>query len=140
MKIAKAFFLITLFILVIAFSAQAQSVNLKFAVISDVKVEKVASALEFIKAQDVDFIILAGDFCYDQQDYYPYFVDAGLAPTSQLAPDDQPIYFVMGNHDEAPAGVALAWATEASEKGIVSAAETIVPLRAGGTLGWRMVR
>jgi aldehyde:ferredoxin oxidoreductase len=33
--------------------------------------------------------------------------------------------------DVMSAGVALAWATEASEKGIVSAAETLVPLRFG---------
>ncbi len=39
--------------------------------------------------------------------------------------------------DVMSAGVALAWATEASEKGIVSAAETIVPLRFGEADGYQ---
>jgi aldehyde:ferredoxin oxidoreductase len=39
--------------------------------------------------------------------------------------------------DVMSAGVALAWATEASEKGIVSAAETIVPLRFGDAAAYQ---
>jgi len=39
--------------------------------------------------------------------------------------------------DVMSAGVALAWATEAAEKGIVSQAETIVPLRFGDAPGYR---
>jgi aldehyde:ferredoxin oxidoreductase len=39
--------------------------------------------------------------------------------------------------DVMSAGVALAWATEASEKGLVSASETIVPLRFGDADGYQ---
>jgi aldehyde:ferredoxin oxidoreductase len=39
--------------------------------------------------------------------------------------------------DVMSAGVALAWATEASEKGLVSTAETIVPLRFGDAVAYQ---
>ena len=39
--------------------------------------------------------------------------------------------------DAMSGGVALAWATEASERGLISAAETVVPLRFGDAEGYR---
>ena len=104
MKSFKSFFLTVLFILSIALSAQAASGDLKFAVISDAHVNGLDSALAFISAQQVDFIIVAGDYYYDQQDYYPHFVKFGFEVNPQLNGDDQPVYFVMGNHDFRPAG------------------------------------
>jgi len=49
-------------IVVFAVSAGADAQNLKFAVISDVRVEALDRVLEFIETQDVEFIILPGDF------------------------------------------------------------------------------
>ncbi len=104
MKTLKPLFLIASFILITVFSARATPMNLKFAVISDAHVVTLDTALEFILSQDVDFIILAGDFYNGQQDYYPHFTKYGFSIDPQLSGDRQPIYFVMGNHDEAPEG------------------------------------
>ncbi len=104
MKIFKPLFLVVSFMLITIFSVQAASGDLKFAVISDAHVEKLDTALAFISAQEVNFIILAGDYYYDQQNYYPYFIKYGFEVAPHLAEDNQPIYFVMGNHDEDPVG------------------------------------
>lgn len=104
MKSIKSFLLTVSILALIALSAQAAPGDLKFAVISDAHVEGLDTALAFISAQQVAFIILAGDYYYDQQNYYPHFVESGFEVDPQLSGDNQPIYFVMGNHDFPPAG------------------------------------
>ena len=100
----KSFLLTVSIIALITLSAQAAPGDLKFAVISDAHVDGLNTALAFISAQQVAFIILAGDFYYDQQNYYPHFVESGFGVNPQLDGNEQPIYFVMGNHDFPPAG------------------------------------
>jgi 3',5'-cyclic AMP phosphodiesterase CpdA len=77
---------------------------MQFAVISDVRVAALDKALEFIKSQGIDLILLPGDFCYDGQDYYPHFEKFGFQTQAEKSPDMQNIYFTLGNHDAPPAG------------------------------------
>lgn len=102
-NIIKNFYLAFMIVL-LAFSAAAAEEHLKFAVIADVRVEAIDDALEFIASQDVDFILLPGDFCYDGQDYYPHFLKYGFDVSPQYGAEQQKIYFVLGNHDFAPSG------------------------------------
>ncbi|GKT31338.1 hypothetical protein ADUPG1_001981, partial [Aduncisulcus paluster] len=57
----------------------------------------------------------------------------------QVAYDYEPIFATggKGGLDVMSGGVALAWATEAYEKGLVSEAETIVPLAFGDAEGYK---
>ena len=84
-----------IFSIILISSAQA----VKFAVISDAWVDGLDAVLEFIVSQDVDFIILPGDFYYDEQDYYSHFVKFGFEVRPEREPDQQNVYFVLGNHD-----------------------------------------
>ncbi len=81
-------------------SAQA----FKFAVISDTRAGSLDNALKFIVSQKVDFIMLPGDFYYDEQDYYSHFVKFGFEVMPEKQPDEQNVYFVIGNHDAPPFG------------------------------------
>jgi predicted phosphodiesterase len=86
-----------------AFSAQAQTANLKFAVISDFKDAALDQALEFIVSQKVDFIIVPGD--YDSlKKYYPHFLSFGFGVTPGDESETQMVYFALGNHDDPPFG------------------------------------
>lgn len=76
----------------------------KFAAISDTRAGALDNALEFIVSEEVDFIMLAGDFYYDAQDYYSHFVKFGFEVMPEKQPDDQRVYFVLGNHDAPPIG------------------------------------
>ena len=88
------------FSLIQIYSAQA----CKFAVISDARVRALDAALEFIASQNVDFIIIPGDYYYDKQDYYSHFVKFGFKVKPEKQPDKQNVYFVLGNHDAPPYG------------------------------------
>ena len=91
---------ITFFSIILISSAYA----FKFAVISDTRAGALDNALEFIVSQKVDFIMLPGDFFYDAQDYYSHFVKFGFEVKPEIAPDEQNVYFVIGNHDAPPFG------------------------------------
>lgn len=76
----------------------------KFAVISDARTGALDNALEFIASREVEFIMLAGDFFYDAQDYYSHFVKYDFEVKPGIAADEQTVYFVIGNHDAPPFG------------------------------------
>ena len=79
-------------------------------------------------------------FIYRQvsYDHEPVFaVGCMLAVTDPFAALDLMEEADKVGLDVMSAGVALAWATEASEKGLLSAAETIVPLRFGDMSGYQ---
>lgn len=75
-----------------------------FAVISDTRAAALDNALEFIASEDAEFILLPGDFYYDAQDYYSHFKKYGYTVRPETAPDRQPVYFSLGNHDAPPTG------------------------------------
>ncbi len=89
-------------IMSVALLSSAQA--FKFAVISDTRVGSMDNALEFIVSRQVDFIMLPGDFYFDWQEYYPHFVKFGFEVGSENQPDEQDVYFVIGNHDAPPFG------------------------------------
>jgi 3',5'-cyclic AMP phosphodiesterase CpdA len=78
--------------------------NLKFAVISDIRRDGMRAAMEFIKSQEVDFIIVPGDFYYSQKGYYSWFSDYGYRVEPGKEPHQQGVYFAIGNHDDPPSG------------------------------------
>lgn len=88
------------FSIILLSSSQA----MQFAVISDVRVAALDKALEFIRSQGIDLILLPGDFCYDGQDYYPHFIKSGFGVRPEKSPDMQNVYFTIGNHDAPPMG------------------------------------
>ena len=101
MKKIGSLFVASAFVLLIFVSVPAASNHLKFAVISDVEGQAaLEKALEFISAQSVDFIILAGDFYHDLRIYSEY----GFNVDPQLNGDKQSLYLVLGNHDQPPVG------------------------------------
>ncbi len=93
--------------LVYAVLAPAKEPNLKFAVISDVREDTLDTALAFISSQHVEFILLPGDFCFDGQEYYPYFIKHGFGVSKDKAPDQQRLYMALGNHDYPPSGETI---------------------------------
>ena len=80
--------------------------KIKFAVISDHKSDYsgLQNALIFISEQQVDFIIVAGDYSPLSEAYPNYYAEAGYVVSSEKEADMQGIYFVMGNHDSEPYG------------------------------------
>ncbi len=76
--------------------------DLRFAVISDHRSNSrgLESALTFIDEQNVDFILVVGDFAPIEDNYYEHYSMHGYT----IGPDDQQIYFVLGNHDAPPDG------------------------------------
>jgi len=87
-------------------TSYADEAKLKFAVISDHKsnFEGLEKALEFIAAQNVDFLIVAGDFSPLSEAYPNYYHMYGFEVGDNLDPDGQDIYFSLGNHDSEPSG------------------------------------
>jgi 3',5'-cyclic AMP phosphodiesterase CpdA len=102
-NICKIFVLI-MAIQIFAIPAHTKEKNLKFAVISDIRMDGIRAAMEFIKSQDADFIIVPGDFYYSQKGYYSRFSDYGYGVDPRKEPDQQGIYFAIGNHDDPPSG------------------------------------
>jgi predicted phosphodiesterase len=99
-KVLKIWFYSIVLSAMLISSAQA----FKFAVISDTRAGSLDNALEFIVSQQVGFIVLPGDFYYDEQDYYSHFVKFGFEVMPDKQPDRQNVYFVIGNHDAPPFG------------------------------------
>ena len=99
-KIIKTWLYIAFLSLIIVSSTHA----LRFAVISDTRAGSLDKALEFIQSQAAEFIILPGDFYYDEQDYYSHFVKFGFEVKPEVGPDQQNLYIALGNHDAPPTG------------------------------------
>ena len=80
--------------------------TIKFAVISDHKSDYTGlqNALTFIVDQQVDFIIVAGDFSPLGEAYPSYYAPSGYEVSGEKEVDMQDVYFVMGNHDKEPDG------------------------------------
>jgi predicted phosphodiesterase len=94
--------LFVLFIWVTYSSAE----DIRFAVIADHRdyFAGLENALEFIDSQNVDFIIVAGDFDPTDEGYVNYYSAHGYAVESEQQPNRQKVYFVLGNHDSSPSG------------------------------------
>jgi predicted phosphodiesterase len=94
--------LFVLFIWVTYSSAE----DIRFAVIADHRdyFAGLENALEFIDSQNVDFIIVAGDFDPTDEGYVNYYSAHGYAVESEQQPNRQKVYFVLGNHDNSPSG------------------------------------
>ncbi len=80
--------------------------KIKFAVISDHRdnYDGLDTALEFIYSQEVDFLVVVGDFDPLGQAYQDYYALWEFEVRDDILPDNQNLYFVMGNHDTPPAG------------------------------------
>ena len=83
--------------------------DVKFAVISDHKADcySLQKALTFINDQQVDFIIVSGDFSPLYKMYTDYYVASGYEVNIKKETDEQKVYFVLGNHDSPPYGDAF---------------------------------
>jgi predicted phosphodiesterase len=90
-------------------SALADNQKIKFAVISDHKkdFEGLDTALEFVFSQQVDFLIAVGDFSPLAEAYPYYYASWGFEVRADVLPENQNLYFVMGNHDAPPSGDAF---------------------------------
>ena len=83
-----------------------QAEEIRFAVIADHRdyFAGLNNALEFIDSQDVDFIIVPGDFDPIDETYTSYYFVHGYTVGPEHQPDRQDIYFVLGNHDSPSSG------------------------------------
>jgi VCBS repeat-containing protein len=83
-----------------------QAEDIRFAVIADHRDSFLGleNALEFIDSQNVDFIIVPGDFDPTGESYVNYYSAHGYTVGPEHQPDRQEIYFVLGNHDGPPFG------------------------------------
>ena len=79
---------------------------LRFAIISDHRgdLDGLNTALEFIVSQNVDLLIVPGDYSPFTKAYKNGYTKWGFQIKEDLSPEDQNIYFVMGNHDTPPTG------------------------------------
>jgi 3',5'-cyclic AMP phosphodiesterase CpdA len=100
----KQLLLVCLYIWCFSITLISSTQAFQFAVISDVQTAALDKALEFITSQDVNLVLLPGDFFNDAQDYYSHFVKFGLDVSPGKAPNQQAVYFIIGNHDLPPAG------------------------------------
>lgn len=93
-------------VLVVCSLAIADDDAVKFAVIADHRdnFDGLDTALEFIYSQAVDFLIVVGDFDPLSQAYRDYYAMWGFEVREDVLPENQNLYFVMGNHDTPPAG------------------------------------
>jgi len=75
--------------------------GIKFAVISDHRDDYngLQNALTFLHDEDLDFIIVAGDFEPLMETYLNYYAPMGFEVREDRAPEMQDVYFVLGNHD-----------------------------------------
>jgi predicted phosphodiesterase len=87
-------------------TADADDRKLKFGVISDHKhdFEGLNNALEFVVSQNVDFLVVVGDFSPLADAYLNHYTSWGFEVREDLQPENQNLFFVMGNHDSPPSG------------------------------------
>lgn len=96
----------TLFFVSSIWAANAHGQVTRFAVISDNRsfVQGLENALNFIDTQNVDFILVPGDFDPVENGYTNYFSNHGYTVGPEHQPNRQEIYYVLGNHDNPPSG------------------------------------
>lgn len=84
----------------------AQDKKIKFAVISDHRsdFDALDKALEFVVSQKVDFLFVVGDFDPLTDAYQDYYTMWGFEVREDAQPNNQNLFFVMGNHDAPPSG------------------------------------
>jgi predicted phosphodiesterase len=82
--------------------------DIRFAVIADHRnnFTGLEKALDFIDSQNVDFIIVPGDFDPTDNSYVNYYSVHGYTVGPEHLSNNQEIYFVLGNHDGPPSGEA----------------------------------
>lgn len=108
-RLSKQFFNFVLtgcIIFCITETTYAQDQKIKFAVISDHRRDFVGldNALEFVVSQNVDFLIVVGDFSPLIDTYPNYYAMWGFEVREDVQPNKQNLFFVMGNHDAPPSG------------------------------------
>jgi predicted phosphodiesterase len=98
--------IIRVFFVLLLWATCTQAKDIRFAVIADHRdyYTGLESALEFIDSQNVDFIIVPGDFDPIDESYMGYYFVYGYTVGPEHQPDRQEIYFVLGNHDSPPSG------------------------------------
>ena len=106
MKMCKLSTIIRVFFVLLIWVTYTRAEDIRFAVIADHRdsFAGLEKALEFIDSQDVDFIIVPGDFDPIDETYSGYYFvhDYTVGPEHQ--PNRQEIYFALGNHDAPPSG------------------------------------
>lgn len=88
--------------------ASVRAEDIRFAVISDHRdsFAGLENALDFIDSQNVDFIIVAGDFDPTDENYVLHYSNHGYTVGPEHQTNRQEVYFVLGNHDVPPSGDA----------------------------------
>jgi predicted phosphodiesterase len=106
MKIKRINIIILLPFVILLYGTCGQSEEIRFAVISDHRnfFTGLENALKFIDSQNVDFIIVAGDFDPTDVNYVTYYSNHGYTVGSEHQTNRQKVYFVLGNHDNPPSG------------------------------------
>jgi predicted phosphodiesterase len=96
----RAFFVLFIWV------TYTQAEDIRFAVIADHRdsFAGLKNALVFVDSQDVDFIIVPGDFDPIDESYIGYYFVHGYTVGPKHQPDRQEIYFVLGNHDAPSSG------------------------------------
>lgn len=98
--------IIKLLLIIFVWVASAHGKELSFAVIADHRksYRGLEDALEFLDSQDLDFIIVAGDFDPTENGYLNLYVAHGYTVGPEHLSSRQKVYFVLGNHDSPPSG------------------------------------
>ena len=104
-------YFLTLIIICFGFSltmekSYAADDNIKFAIISDHKGDYVGlqNVLIFIAEQQVDFILVPGDYEPLKKAYQDYYTKMGFVVSRDNEPDMQDVYYMIGNHDNPSSG------------------------------------
>lgn len=100
---------VLLFFVLSGWAIHAHGRDISFAVISDHRnhFQGLDTALEFIDTQNVDFILVAGDFDPLEEAYTDYYSVRGYTVGPEHDADRQEIYYALGNHDGPPKGEAF---------------------------------
>jgi len=87
-------------------NGHASDNNFKFAVISDHRddLPGLQNALSFIAAQQVDFIIVPGDYSSLRETYNNGYAEMGFVVSSEKESNMQDVYYILGNHDDPASG------------------------------------
>ena len=109
MRLDRIKTIIRVLLVLLIWATYTQAEDIRFAVIADHRSSftGVEKALEFIDSQNVNFIIVPGDFDPVDENYLSYYSVHGYIVGPEHQPDRQDIYFVLGNHDSPSSGEAF---------------------------------